>query len=100
MSAPSRLVTADVLEEPSSFAVVEQATGALMLLYGVDPGAAHALLREWSDASGYEPALVAEALLHGVSPSAYGDQPDGLVLWLTEQLRCARPAAPGLPGGA
>ena len=84
--------------EAADAAVVERAKGALMLLYGVEAPAAQTLLEEWEAESGYSQVLLSEALLHAVSRSPDRPEPDGVVLWLTQELRCERSVAPGLPG--
>ena len=96
MSTPRHTVATGIPQQRSDSAVVEQAKGALMLLYGVEAARAHELLQEWSVQSGYQQVLIAEALLYGVSPGAERVPPDDLVLWLTQQLRYE---GPGLPAG-
>jgi hypothetical protein len=98
MIVPRSSVAAAIPAQRGGSALVEQAKGALMLLYGVEAGAAHALLDHWSRVSGYGQVPLSEALLYGVSPDGRSAPPEDVVLWLTHQLRCEGPAAPGLPG--
>jgi hypothetical protein len=97
MIVPRHVVAAGIPQQRTRTAVVEQAKGALMLLYGLEAPAAQSLLQEWSCASGYGQVELSEALLYGVSPDGDTAPPEELMLWLTHRLRCAGPAAPALP---
>lgn len=70
-------------------AVVEQAKGVLMLRYAIGSYEALAVLRRWSQDSGFATEELARAITHGVCQGHAGSAPEqtGLVRWLEQRLR-------------
>lgn len=70
-------------------AVIEQAKGALMLLYGISSHEALAVLVNWSQEANTSLLTIASSLLHGI---CLGDEAEcsrnpSLVRWLEDHLR-------------
>jgi hypothetical protein len=70
-----------------SRAVIEQAKGALILRYGLDDGAAFAVLSRWSQNSNVKLHTIADTLINAVcrrTPDRPGDRE--LAAWLETQV--------------
>jgi hypothetical protein len=93
---------AELREALVSRAVIDQAKGALMLLYGIDADRAFGVLRRWSQESNVKLHTVALVFVQAICMGEQVTTVDpALVRWLEQQLRGAVDAKPhGQPATA
>jgi hypothetical protein len=75
------------LVNTSDNSVVEQASGALMLHYGIGSRESRAVLERWAQEAGLPVTEVAEALVHGICLGRVTAETEGTVRWLEQRLR-------------
>lgn len=80
----------------SDRAVVERATGALMLHFGTGSRESLAVLDRWASGAGVPLAEVADALVNGIGRGRVTSGTEDTVRWLEQQIRRDAQAVMGL----